>query len=271
MNEAAPPLVSIIMPAYNASLYIEEAINSVLRQSYKNWELIIVDDGSTDDTEQRCRQYHDNRIQYSKQSNGGVSSARNAGLKTMRGDFFCFLDADDILPPQSIEMRLNKFLKEPDIQFVDGVVFVFDKKLTAKVRAYKPRFKGQPFFELLVLNDSCFFGLSWMVRRKDITYRMREDISHGEDLLFYLALAREGGLYGYVNSEILWYRRHEEAAMNNLDKLNAGYRKIYSLLKEWPEFLIRYRIVYQYRIRRSMFLSYIRSKKIKKAFQALLS
>ena len=83
-------LVSILMPVYNAEAFISEAITSVIRQSHKNWELLIVNDGSTDRSKNIIHSFPDKRIQYFEQQNRGVSVARNVGLKNMKGDYFCF-------------------------------------------------------------------------------------------------------------------------------------------------------------------------------------
>ncbi|MBR5443653.1 MAG: glycosyltransferase family 2 protein [Paludibacteraceae bacterium] len=113
------PLVSIIMPAYNASAYIAEAIESVLDQTWTNWELIIVDDGSTDDTLQIVRQFaaQDNRIQVYHQANQGGCVARNTALKHIIGDYIQYLDADDKLERNKLSLQLNTDLDEDTIVY----------------------------------------------------------------------------------------------------------------------------------------------------------
>ncbi len=89
-------MVSIILPAYNAAPFIEEAVNSVLQQTHENWELLIIDDGSTDETSSIIKKYlGDTRVKYYSQVNRGVSAARNLGLVKAVGNYICFLDADD--------------------------------------------------------------------------------------------------------------------------------------------------------------------------------
>ena len=107
--------VSIIMAAYNAEKYIKEAIDSVINQEYQHWELIIINDGSTDGTENIIRSYDDDRIRYHSQTNAGVSSARNIGLRHMEGDYFCFLDADDVYTSYSLSSRMALFDKDPTL------------------------------------------------------------------------------------------------------------------------------------------------------------
>lgn len=100
--------ISIIMPAYNAEKYLELSILSVLNQNFNNFELIIVNDGSTDKSEQICKKYlSDERVKLISQNNSGPSSARNAGLKAMTGDFLMFLDADDFLDKNALSSLIE--------------------------------------------------------------------------------------------------------------------------------------------------------------------
>ena len=101
--------VSVIVPSYNCARFIGEAIDSILKQTQPPEQILIVDDGSTDDTEQVVRGYSDERIEYIKQHNAGVSAARNAGLNAARGELVTFLDADDRWRPTFIE-RMHGFL-----------------------------------------------------------------------------------------------------------------------------------------------------------------
>ncbi len=101
------PLVSIIVPAYNAERWLHEAVSSVLEQTFTDWELIIVNDGSTDNTLRLAQGYSDERLQVVDQANAGVSAARNAGIKVSRGSILCFMDADDAMLPHNLESRLN--------------------------------------------------------------------------------------------------------------------------------------------------------------------
>jgi hypothetical protein len=99
----AKPIVSVVIPAYNHATYLSHAIRSVLRQTYPQWEAIIVDDGSTDDTESVVAQHLDPRICYIYQENQGLSSARNTGIRAASGEYLSFLDADDEWEPTFLE------------------------------------------------------------------------------------------------------------------------------------------------------------------------
>jgi teichuronic acid biosynthesis glycosyltransferase TuaG len=219
-------LISVIMPAYNAGKYIGEAIESVLRQSYSHWELIVVDDGSYDRTADVVSSFTDARIRYLLRAHNGVSAARNAGLESMQGTFFCFLDADDMLPEKSLEARLKILLNDEKVLFADGVMETRTEDLKLQVRISKPRFSGNPFGELLKLSDSCFLGNTWMIRRvTDQDYHFEESINHGEELIFYLSISKKGE-YAFTDETVLIYRRHNMSAMRNLKSLEKGYRAI---------------------------------------------
>ena len=113
-------LISIIMPAYNAERWIENAINRIQKQTYSRWELIVVDDGSVDKTAAVCKSYitNDTRIKLFSQKNQGPSAARNLGLSKMKGDYFTIIDSDDLLSEDAIE----KYVKAAEVFHADMVI-----------------------------------------------------------------------------------------------------------------------------------------------------
>lgn len=111
------PLVSVIVPAYNAEHYIKEAIDSILNQTYKNLEIIVVNDGSTDNTLSILKEYG-GQIKHISQVNKGPSSARNAGIKIAKGEFIAYQDADDISLPKRIEQEVKYLSDNPDLSMV---------------------------------------------------------------------------------------------------------------------------------------------------------
>lgn len=132
---ANQPLISVIVPVYNAEEYLRQCVESVLAQTYSNWELILVDDGSTDYSGKMCdlAARSSARIKVRHTKNRGVSAARNTGLDMMRGRYVAFLDADDMLHPQFLEITLLKILKSgADIvqiktkEFEDGDIRIFN-------------------------------------------------------------------------------------------------------------------------------------------------
>ncbi len=115
------PLISIIMPAYNAANYIGQAIESVLAQTYSNWELLVVDDDSTDETGAIVQSYIDSRIQYIRVERiGSPSGVRNVGLKASQGELISFLDADDLYYPNALDMLSKALINDPERTAVFG-------------------------------------------------------------------------------------------------------------------------------------------------------
>ena len=106
--------ISIIIPVFNSEEYINNCLDSVINQTYRNIEIIIINDGSTDNSERIIKEYSsiDSRIKYYKKSNGGVSSARNYGIKKSRGDYIFFLDSDDQIQDNALEIMLEMLLKK---------------------------------------------------------------------------------------------------------------------------------------------------------------
>ena len=145
------PLISVIIPTYNSAQYIIEAIESALNQTYKDYEIIVVDDGSTDNTRELLEPYIRKQvIQYVYQSNQGVAAARNRGIGISNGEFIAFLDADDILDKDSIRCRLNalhSYRDRADCLFGDCIFFYDDgiKRLEDKQTLWEKR----RFFEIL--------------------------------------------------------------------------------------------------------------------------
>ena len=114
-------LVSVIIPVYNVEKYIAFTIRSVLAQTYKNFEIIIVNDGSLDRSIEICQQFPDKRIKIVQQQNKGVSAARNAGIVHAKGEYFAFLDGDDLWVPQKLEKHIQHLERSPHV----GVSFSY--------------------------------------------------------------------------------------------------------------------------------------------------
>jgi glycosyltransferase involved in cell wall biosynthesis len=118
-TETTQSLVSIVIPAYNHAPYVAETIDSVLRQTYQNWELIIIDDGSTDATPEIIQRYSDPRIRAYRQENRGLSATLNRGIELARGQYFAFLPSDDIYEPDKLAVQVPVLEENPTV----GVVF----------------------------------------------------------------------------------------------------------------------------------------------------
>ncbi|MFC1656806.1 glycosyltransferase [Patescibacteria group bacterium] len=131
------PLVSVVLPTYNRVKYLQLAIESVLSQSMTDFELIIINDGSTDLTEKLVNKYKDKRIIYVRQSNKGEYPATNLGLRTSEGKFVTWIHSDDLWPKNTLEIRTKELQRSPRIDFVHGDIENIDEngKNLGKVKA----------------------------------------------------------------------------------------------------------------------------------------
>ncbi|WP_425390374.1 glycosyltransferase family 2 protein [Ekhidna sp.] len=252
-------LVSIIMPVYNGERYLSEAIRSVLDQTYTKWELLIINDGSDDRSKEVIMSFDDQRIKYFEQENKGVSAARNVGLNYMQGEYLCFLDADDVFPPESLSVRMALFGNDPKLRYVDGGIIFTDSTLTPTGRKAFPSYRGLPLSKLLRLDSSCFFGNTWMIKKVDgLHYEFNESMSHSEDVLFYLSIChQQNGYYCYVNHPILYYRQLGTSAMSNLGGLEKGYISLISEVREMGIGNRLNRFILKLKCIKIMFLSYL--------------
>ena len=227
------PLVSIIMPMYNAEQFVEHAIQSVLKQTHDNWELIVVNDGSTDQSASRVSGFSDRRIQLIDQRNLGVSSARNRALLEATGKYIAFLDADDWLPPRSIQARLEVFEANTSATFVDGKVWSFEDSTNQKLNYWVPQMKGAPLEDLITIEGKAFWGPSWMIKASELTSKFDVSLSHGEDLWFFMELALSpAAYYDFTEEDVLFHRVGHGSAMTNLKGLEKGYHGIYQRLQQ---------------------------------------
>jgi len=270
MNENRA-LVSIVMPAYNAELYIGQAIESVLNQTFENLELLVIDDGSTDSTANIVRSFSDDRIILIQQENGGVSVARNAGLNVSKGKYITFLDADDILPPRSLEVRVEYLEFYADIDLVDGNIVIKDADIGKDVRTYVPYYSGLLLPRLMALDSSVFFNVCYMFKREMLgDVRFKEKMTHAEDLLFYIELvSKKQIVYGYVKDEVYWYRSGHTSAMTNLTGLGNGYLQLIQEIKKLENRSKTDFFIFKTKIAKIMFLSWLKEHKIVNAFSSI--
>jgi glycosyltransferase involved in cell wall biosynthesis len=182
--------ISVVIPLYNKESIIKKTVESVLMQSYENFELIIVDDGSTDKSLVNVLSIQDPRIRIEKKINGGVSSARNLGLKLARGDYILLLDADDTLYPYSIEKLVNNALKynKPDI-ICGGFSITNDKNKVNVV--FTESFYEQDLIELL-FKEFFYLRMGNFIFTREVLHKQEakfdERFNFYEDMSFILSI-----------------------------------------------------------------------------------
>lgn len=235
MKETAG-LVSIILPAYNAEAYIETCIDSILSQTYPRWELIIIDDGSTDRTPEICANFveADARIKLIRQQNRGVSAARNVGLENATGEFVAFVDADDLLPANSLSDRVE-LIADAELAVCGYTMLDHGAAKRRMPQCSKNAWVGDEIVEnLAVPGELGYQGYSVnKLFRRDIIegngLRFAEDIAYNEDRLFCVAYALHCQKAALSNVEVYFYRQTETGAMASIAKMNdAEYKKYMS-------------------------------------------
>jgi glycosyltransferase involved in cell wall biosynthesis len=203
----------------------------VIAQSWDNWELLVVDNGSTDGSLELARMFTDARIRVMQEPLAGVSNARNHALAKMRGAYFCFVDADDRLPVHSLRLRLDLFRRFPEAHFADGAMEAFDARSGAVLWVRSPWFRGAPREALLRLDGSCFAGNTWMVKRSPgKAYQFQGHMTHSEDQAFFLAISGQGK---YVSTPrvVLQYRTGHPSATQDRLRGHDGYFALYRQMR----------------------------------------
>lgn len=202
------PNVSVIIPAYNQGHYLGEAVRSVLDQTYQDFEIIIVDDGSTDNTADVAKSFSDPRVRYFHQKNGGLSAARNTGIRNATGEYITYLDSDDLFLPEKFSLLVTKLESEPELGFVAGQAILIDENGQSLDLIFDKQIPRDP--AQLLLHNPLHVG-SVMVRRE---WQARvgffdETLRSYEDWDMWLRLARAGCKMGWVDQPVSLYRFHQ--------------------------------------------------------------
>jgi glycosyltransferase involved in cell wall biosynthesis len=220
------PKVSVVIPTYNRTHFIIEAIQSVLDQTFQDFEIVVVDDGSTDNTKDVVDSFQDPRIKYIYQENRGVAAARNTGISASIGEYIAFLDSDDVLLKNALEKKVQVLDRYPEVAFSYGKANVMDEnghllRLSKKKQEYFCVRKGsEQIRKFLIIYGNCIGGSGAMVRRRclyevglfDSTFR------HGsEDFDLWVRLAKRYAV-AYIEQPVgVIVRRHPNRMSNARD------------------------------------------------------
>ncbi|PAU81201.1 glycosyl transferase [Halovibrio salipaludis] len=165
MTGSATPRVSVITPTYNRADFIGEAVQSVMDQDYTDFELLIVDDGSTDNTREVLQPWlQDERVHYIQQANQGQSHARNRAIEQARGEFICFLDSDNAWVPGKLSMQVALLDEHPEVDVVYGDNIFINEAGAETSRQNMKRYSG--FIAFQMLKDNCVAMNTTMARRR---------------------------------------------------------------------------------------------------------
>ena len=227
-----PNLVSVIMPAYNVAPYIVEALESLFAQTWRDVEAIVINDGSTDETEERLAPYRD-RIVYIKQKNSGVMAARNAGLRVARGRYIALLDGDDLWAPRFLERLLGLLESDASLSVAyPNAVILGSPNFSGKL--YQEVFPAtEPVTFDRVLRRECHIFGSLVMRREaldDVGWFDESLEGQGaEDLELWLRMLQRGHRFKFTSESLAKYRwRHDslsDTGIGPLRRLISVYEK----------------------------------------------
>lgn len=216
----ANDLISVIIPVFNSDLFLEEAIRSVISQTYTFWELLLIDDGSTDESGNICDKFSqiDSRIHVVHQNNKGVSAARNTGLKNANGSYICFLDSDDYLYPDFLEVLLSSFCDNTSL----AVCTLRNEKNNSSIHLANSKVVYSNVAELKESFSDLYFGgffnspTNKLYKRIFVTSIFPENMSLGEDLIFNINYLKNlQGDIVLLPNELYFYRT---TVVNSLSK-----------------------------------------------------
>ena len=227
-------IVSIIIPCYNYGWLLSETLDSVLAQTHQEWECLVIDDGSTDTTRAVAEEYRarDARFYYMHQANGGMSSARNHGLRLARGQYVQFLDADDMLAPQKLALQVAVLQTQPVVDIIYGDVRYFNhgdlsvlsRSLTMQAIVWMNELsgRGEPVLEKLVLHNQLVINAPLM--RASLLRRVgpfSEMLHSMEDWEFWMRCALADACFQYDDRPEMWalVRVHSTSVSQNQPRM----------------------------------------------------
>ncbi len=221
--------ISVVIPTYNYADFISEAVESVLAQTFPVFEIIVVDDGSNDNTEEVIKQFGD-KVKYIKQRNGGVCAARNNGVENAGGDFIAFLDADDVWFPEKIEKQMAKFAEDTKIGLVHCRMREFDTESGETMRLHLEGEEGWVADGLLLFDKTIIIGCggSIIVSRKafETVGGFDTNLKVGEDWDFCYRIARKFKV-GFVREILVDYRYHGNNSHLNVREMDRSMKIFY--------------------------------------------
>ncbi|MEL1252655.1 glycosyltransferase family 2 protein [Flavobacterium sp. DGU38] len=236
------PLVSIIIPTYNRADVIGETLDSVALQTYQNWECIIIDDRSIDNTYEIIENYlkNDSRFKFIKKDFGdkGASASRNLGLKNANGKYIQFLDSDDILHPEKIEHQINLLIKN-DTLTISTCKWeriqnsVLEIKEFSNKADYQNYIDTKDYFDVIGKYGGFFPPEAYLISREiiDFSGHWNENLTNNDDGEFFFRIISNASKMLFVENSIVY---HRNASLNhhNLSELNSD-DKIISLINSW--------------------------------------
>ena len=228
------PLISVIMPAYNAGLHIREALGSVLAQTFTDFEVIAVDDGSKDDTAAQIAEAaaSDNRVRLVRQPNGGVSCARNLALSAASGSVFALLDGDDVWDSQFLEEQFRILRARTDVDIVTGNAFEMGGHRDGQPARPFPDTRPNPDLAAILADEAAVFIMTLF--RRAVYERIGgfdESLRTNEDYDYWLRAAAAGFVFARNDRPLGGYRRSNQSLSANDVRMLRGILYVFQKLR----------------------------------------
>ncbi len=242
------PLVSICVPAYNAEKYISETLSSVCNQKFADWELIVVEDGSKDNTEKLVKEIADNVQQpvhfHRHENNMGLPATRNSGIKQAAGKYVALLDADDYWKANHLESMVSLFEKyNADIIHSGSILFDSDTGKELSIRAPKPEQENE--FLNSLYNHSYIIQPSSALIKRNVFERIEyfdTDFRICDDMEFWFRAARNDCRFIYSGQQTCYYRKHGRALSSKSADLVEEIAQVYKKHLGWSAFSLSLQI-----------------------------
>ncbi|MDT4292314.1 glycosyltransferase [Methylomonas sp. MO1] len=234
------PLASVILPVYNGKKFIRDAVHSILTQSHINLELLIVDDGSTDESTSIIKELSekDNRIRFFQQKNSGVAGARNLALREAKGEYIGFIDQDDIWLTDKLESQITYFKQNPEAVFLHGNIEYIDDQLTPLDKSLYPwetNASGHCFERLFVWNAIAIQTVCFKRKCMETVGFLREEVPGVDDYDYWLRFSRFFPI-DYLDKTFALYRFHGENESHKWHLQDIKRAKVLEgILQDFPD------------------------------------
>ena len=235
------PMTSVNIPCFNSSRFISQTLRSVLDQTWRDFEIIIMDDGSTDDTREKVGAFHDSRIKYFYKANEGLSETRNKGIVASCGEYIAFLDHDDLWVPEKLKKQMAAFENDKDVGVVFADAYIFKDGKKEKATYFQRCGPRRGFiFDDLLLERSNFIPLSSVMMRRQVFDRVghfKKEYKIGEEYELFLRAA-DKYRFDYIDEPLAIIRMHEGNFSNRKELFVKEALEILEFWKkERPELL----------------------------------
>ena len=230
------PKVSIITAAYNGEKYLAKTIDSVIGQTFLDWEYIIVDDGSFDGTKEIIEKYlRDRRIKYIHQENAGQAHARNTAYRICKGEYIAVLDMDDLWAPQKLEKQIKILDENPTVGLVYTNIQRIDKDGNIIDKPKIRDISNNPISYLIMHNEIAFSSV--LIRKKNLgVFLHNENFKYTGDCYLYVQLAQKGILFYYVKEVLLSYRIHPKSISHGMEFIEARFQEQIKMMNELSKY-----------------------------------